>query len=424
MGFIDSLDVANRGLQHLGVDKIATPTEDSKANNEMSFAYDKVRRAELRRNVWRFSVKTAVIRAIDTTTMLIVPALYNAATLYLSGAIVRDANGVYWISNTPNNINNNPGDTDVWDMYFGPLTVSIFDSTTTYSSGELVYEAGADPGSYQVYMSLQNANSDDPKVGTAYDPTATYQTNDVVTSAGSNWRSLIPFNKGITPADGPAAFDIGATYSIAQTVTASDNFIYSSVGNGNIGHDPTTDAGVHWTNTHVANGWSRTPTIITSSTKWRPVAATIQNPHFLYPVGSGPFSQSATRNVFWLPAGFLREAPADPKAGSTSSLGAPGGLPYNDWKLDSSFIVTSDGGPIILRFVADITKVSDMDDMFCEGLACRLAVATCQPLTQSNQLIQTCASEYNRFMGEARLVNAIEEGATEPPLDDYIECRA
>lgn len=424
MPFLDSLDVANRALQHCGAGMITSVTEDSKRNRQVAFAYDKVRRAELQRNTWRFAIKKTVLRAIDTTTMRLVPSLYDATKTYLPGAVVKDINGQYWVSNTPENINNTPGDTAVWDMYFGPLAVSLYSSTQAYFSGELVYKLSATAGAYQVYMSLQNANSDDPGTATAWDATVTYKQDDVVSQSGSQWRSLLPVNLNITPADGPAAFDAGATYSTAQTVTASDNFIYSSVGSGNVGHDPTTDGGVHWTNTNVANGWSRSPTLTPSSIKWLPLVATLANLTFIYPIASGPSSQTTTRNVYRLPAGYLSTAPQFAKAGAVSYLGAPSGLAYTDWEYDGDYIVSADVGPIVLRFVADIVKVTAMDDMFCEGLACRVAEAVCEPLTQSSAKLASIASEYTKFMGEARTKNAIEEGWEDPPVDDYIACRA
>ncbi len=423
MPFLDSLDIANRALQHVGGTQITDVNEDSKNNTEASFAYDKVRRAEMRRNVWRFAVRKAVLRPVDTTTMLLVPDAYSASKTYLPGAIVKDTNGLLWLSMEADNTNNTPGDTDVWEMYFGPLSVSLYDSAESYYAGDLVYKPGSVAGSYAVFMSLQNGNSDTPDVATAYDAAVTYTSDDVVSYGGYQWRSLIPVNLGITPAVGPSLFDSGATYSSAQTVTASDHFIYSSVGSGNIGHDPVTDGGVHWTNTGVANAWARTPTIQVSSIQWRVLDATIKKLSFVYPVGSGPSTQTSTRNVFRLPSGFLREAPQDPKAGSVSYLGAPSGGVYSDWNYEGDFIVSSCVSAIIIRFVADITKVAAMDDMFCEGLACRIATAICEPITQSGSKLQTIASAYKLFMGEARTVNAIETGSVEPPLDDYIACR-
>lgn len=421
--FIVDLDIANSALSKLGQDPILDVTEVSKANRIMAFHYDKLRRPELRRNAWKFAVKRAVLRSIDTTTRHLVAETYDSTKTYLPGAIVKDANNTRWTSDTADNLNNTPGVLDIWAPYFGPTTVSLFDSTVAYYSGEIVYVPGTVAGSYQVYRSLQDANSDVPGTATAYDATVTYQLDDVVSSAGSQWRSIIPVNKGVTPADGPLAWASGTTYSAAQTVTGTDNFIYSSVSGGNIGNNPVTDGGVHWTNTLVANAWSRTPTLLVSSIKWLPIAATLSNAAFLYPVGSGPSSNDASRNAFRLPAGFLRFINQNPKQGAVSVLGAPSNMGYADWEFDSKYLVTTDIGPIVFRFIADVTVVGEMDDMFCEGLACRMAIEGCEELTQSTSKLSTLASAYRQFMTEARLVNAVEIGSEEPPLDDFIECR-
>lgn len=423
MPFLDSLDIANAALQLCGVDQIATPTEDSKANKETAFAYDKLRRPELRRNVWRFSIRKAVLRAVDTDTMILAPTLYDATVMYLPGAIVSDANGMLWTSQEEDNLGNIPGNTNVWDAYFGPLTISPYDTTESYHAGELVYKPGANPGSYTIFQSLENENSTAPDVATAYDAAVTYHGNAIVSHGGFQWRSLIEVNLGITPAVGPAAYDATTVYSIAQTVTASDDFIYTSTTNANLGNNPVTDGGAHWTNTGAANAWAKTPTIPVSAGNWRVILATMTVLTFPYPIGSGPSSQAATLNVYRLPAGFLKMAPQDPKAGSTSALGAPSGRIYDDWNLEGNYLVSSESGPLMVRFAADVTKVQDMDDMFCKGLACAIAAQICEPMTQSGSKLQTIASEYKLFMGEARTVNAIEVGAVEPAQDDYIACR-
>ncbi len=86
-------------------------------------------------------------------------------------------------------------------------------------------------------------------------------------------------------------------------------------------------------------------------------------------------------------------------------------------------MVTPDVGPIMLRFVADMVDVTRMHAMFCEGLGARLALEVCETLTQSSAKVATIAKEYQTFMSEARLVNAIEIGAEEPPEDDWVTCR-
>lgn len=422
MPFLDSLDIANRALQHCGVARIRSVDEVSKNNSETAFAYDTLREPELRRNVWRFSIRKAVLRALDEDTLMLEPHAWDAGTLYLFGALARDTNGVIWQSVVSSNLGNEPGSTTAWEEYFGPLSVARYDATTSYFAGELVYKEAGDPGGFVVFLSLVGSNDDDPATSTAYDATVTYHKDEVVSYGGSMWRSLLSINTGTTPADGPAVFDNTAIYASGDTVTAPDGYIYTSLQNANTGHDPASYP-TWWSNTGVPTAWDRTPTLYTSSKKWLPLFATLKAFPIFYPAGSGPSSDTATRNVFRLPNGWLRRAPRDPKAGSVSFLGAPSGLDYDDHLYEGDYIVSRDVGPIVYRFVANIHDVRRMDPMFCEGLACRVAMGVCEVLTQSTAKLSTIASEYGKFMTEARMVNAIETGSEEPPEDDWITCR-
>lgn len=422
MPFLDSLDIARRVCQHVGCRMIASVDEDSKANDEITEAYDKLRRAELRRNVWRFAIRNVALRAIDTTTLLISPDAWDEDVTYLPGAIVSDDNNTIWQTLTPDNIGNEPNTTTAWDEYFGPLTVSLHDEDLTYFAGELVYMTVGNPGSYVIYMSLVNDNDEVPTTTTPYDATVTYQRDAVVSYTGLQWRSLIELNLGVTPATAPADYAAATIYAAAATAVGSDGYIYSSIAGSNVGHDPVTTSGF-WTNTTVPNAWISTPTLYASNIQWLPLFASAAHLTFLYPIGAGPASQSSSRNVYRLPSGFLKDAPQDPKAGSTSYLGAPSGLMYTDWLLQGDYLVTIEAGPLVFRFVADVTDVRKMDDMFCEGFAGRIALETCEAITQSNQKMTAIGGSYARFMSEARTINAIETGPTEPPEDDFITCR-
>src|SRR3569832_2091131 len=122
MPFRNSVDIANRACQRIGAQRISDTlgfTEDSKNASAMYFAYDKLRRAELRANLWKFSTRKAVLRPVDTTTMIIAPAMWSSTTSYRPGAIVSDAGNTLWISNYPDNLNNAPGNSFFWDLYVG-----------------------------------------------------------------------------------------------------------------------------------------------------------------------------------------------------------------------------------------------------------------------------------------------------------------
>ena len=423
------LDIRNRALQHCGASRIRALNEVGKNNSETAFCYGKLREAELRRNVWTFACRRTMLRAVDANTMLLNTSLWSPSTTYFVGSIAADQYGNLWISRIPNNLANDPLLSVYWEPYFGPLSVALYDSTIAYFVGELVYTTTGN-GLARVYLSLQSDNADNPATATAYDATAVYVKNQVVTYLSVAYMSLIDLNTGNTPSSAPALWDAGTTYGAAATVGGSDGMIYSSVGGGNIGNDPTTDGGVNWTGTGVLNPWTTVFVSGAGSDKWLLIGGTefpngvgLMSLDITYPLGVGPSIQSVSRNIFKLPAGFLREASQNPKAGVTQWLGAPTGIVYNDWVLENGFLLTSDAGPLAYRFVCNVTDVSRMDAMFCEGLAARVALEVCEPLTQSTAKLGAIAKIYDEWMSNARAINAIEQGTEQPPDDDYVTCR-
>ena len=72
---------------------------------------------------------------------------------------------------------------------------------------------------------------------------------------------------------------------------------------------------------------------------------------------------------------------------------------------------------------ADINDVTRIDDMFCEGLAARIARDVCETLTNSTAKHAMIDATYRDVIARARLANAIEVGSEESPEDDFITCR-
>lgn len=316
--FQNSVDIGNRALQHVGATRMTALTDNSKNAAAVSFSYDKLRRAELRRNCWRFSIRKVALRAIDEDTRILIGAAWGSGTTYGVGAVV-SYGGSLW-QTTQSSLGETPGANNTsWDAYGGSLTIQPWDTDSSYYVGELVTNGGS------VYLSLTSSNEDEP-------PAAT-------------WVSL------------------GLVADVSSDLV------------------------------------------------------------ILYPMESGPGSNSTTRNAYRLPNNFLRMAPQGPKEGSTSWLGAPSGLAYSDWDLEGDYIVTADPSLILVRYVADVTRVTRMDPMFCEGLGCRIALEICEELTQSSEKLSNIGAQYKLFMGEARTVNAIETGPIEPPEDSYVTCR-
>lgn len=506
MGFNQPVDIANRALQHCGASRIVTLLDNDKGAAEISQCYDQLREAELRRNVWRFSTKRAVLYPINTgvtgltsptasptapatvtsslPTMQLLPLQeWSATEDYNQGAISVDAFGQLWQSTIPHNINQQPGQPLVqsWEIYFGSLCVAPYDSTVTYYAGDHVYVTNL-LGVTAVYTSLENSNASTPTTGSAWSGTETYAQGTVVEdAAGFFWQSLInlntnmlpgvygmwrsgaPYpagsyvigsdrvlyqalilNTGNNPANGAHPVDwlaigqpgsypiwnINTAYMTGDFIAGSDGQVYQAV-QGNTGHNPVgstynplTPSTNYWLPALVPCPWNPCFSATTGSGSWmRQPDLGVQPINIIYPIGSGPSTQVQTRNVYMLPNGFLREAPQDPKAGSNSFLGAPSGLQYDDWEFEGNFMVTREVRPIVFRFVANTTQVSSMDPMFCEGLAARIAKEVCETLTQSTGKLASITAAYNTVIGDARTVNGIETGPTEPPEDDYISCR-
>ena len=523
VGFQNQIDICNRSLQMCGVSRMITDfTEDTMQAGECAFVYDKLRRAELQRNVWKFSIKKTALRPIDTTTKLISPSLWSASTTYAYGELVTDASGVIWQSRIQDNFNNNPTNASsvtsyAWEVYCGPDTASLYDSTgtTNYYAGEIVYDTPGD-GTYNVYMSLQSGNSQDPRVPSEWSSTVQYSKDQVVglyaawaigttyaagagiaylgnfyislaagnvgnkpstsptkwvvlqtalappyynsltayvigqfvTYLGTNyvciaastgnlptnatyWAaqvgesifvSLIDFNLNNNPSLAPVTWGAGTTYTIGQTVAGSDGYIYSSVGNGNLGNDPTLTSGF-WNDTGVLTPWIPSGAFGVAADQWATLSSALTDLNIIYPIGTGPAYQSYTRNVYRVPVGFIRQAPQDSRAGSVSYMGAPSGLQYTDWTFEGKYITSTNTYPIILRYAGDVTDVSLFDDMFCELLAAHISLMIVDRLTQSTAKMQNIAALYKQFGSEARIINGIELGPTEPPEDDWVQAR-
>lgn len=250
----------------------------------------------------------------------------------------------------------------------------------------------------------------------AYAASTTYGHGAVVTSGGDWWESQVAANVGNTPAPGPYwqhyygadhadTYSATSSYASGELVIGSDNGVYRSLVTANTA-DP------------VAVG-----------TGWLAIGGTTAALTVLYPIGAGPVTSSATKNVFRLPRGFLRRAPTDPKAGSSPYLGGPVNARSEDWLIEGGYIVSQDTGPLLLRYVADITDVSTMDPMFCSALASCIAddiaprVLADASVSDRAQIMAAVRYDYKTTKSEAIQVNGIEVGAIEPYEDDYITVR-
>lgn len=422
---VSSLDIINRSLQMLGRKRIASTSDQNQSAQELSFSYHMIRRYELRRAVWRFSVRKVAIRALNPATQQITFGTWAVATSYVLNDVVTGSDGQTYVSLKAANAGNDPTSTSgFWGVYVGPMQanqyVVAWSGTTTYNQN--MYALGTD--GVQYFSTVANNINNDP------------------TTTPSAWSSL-------------------TTYAAGKFVTGSDAAIYQSVAGGNLNHDPVGDLGVHWTPV-LANidgyfGWEPQTSVNQSNSYYAgelvytlpstvylstisnntlnpttdttgawlsmTTAPTLAPMNFIYPIGTGPSNQEQTRNVFMLPNGFMREAPQDPKAGSNSPLGAPSGVRYADWYFESNYFTSMTPGPILFRFAADVLDPNQFDPMFVEGFAWALAMGNAKALGESEDKEEDAIKHYSQFMSKARTVNAIEKGTEEPAEDDFISCR-
>lgn len=322
-------DIANLALQRCGASRIEPNelwSENTKQAAEVRSCYHAMRQAELRRNVWRFSIRTTILRALDDgNTKKLTFANWSSSASYEINDIVRDSEGTVWIAIDDMSVGEaNPKDKDFtkWERYYGPVTAMEYDDETVYMAGEIVYE--------------------------------------------------------------------GATY-------------YFSVSNNNEDNLPSTDDGTNWKS-------------FSSQPSGRLLA-------FNYPAGAGPASNTQTKNVFMLPAGFMREAPQNPNQGNYMPLGAPAYAADTDWLFENRYFTSVATGPIPFRFAADIEDPTLFDPMFVNGFSCTIAQLVVEPLTQSTSKKAGIGGDYLKFMTEARLVNGIETGSIAPVEDTYITSR-
>lgn len=94
-----------------------------------------------------------------------------------------------------------------------------------------------------------------------------------------------------------------------------------------------------------------------------------------------------------------------------------------DWRIEGLFIVTADAAPLDIRYVARIDDPNFYDPLFVEAFASKLAVETCQEITQSNGKKEGAQRDYDFAINEAKRVGAIEKEAQEFPEDSWLNAR-
>lgn len=447
-----ALDIYNRALQHLGKKRIYSLTDANSPALELGFCYDKMRDAELRRATWRHAIRRAVLRPVDTSTVIFTPATWAATTTYAAGAIVSytpttlniseaGANPVpyYWyVDKAIAGLAANPTP-DVaiyWHRYFGPVTLNPFVAPSTTSSPSAPTTGTSVAGAlsartYSVKVTYitttgETVPSDASSQAVAANSVLTI-TSPVASTGATAYHVYVGLSEDEeTLQTGSAAITIGVGWTEpvtgavigrgqplaptgtllpgfwAQELTLLGTTIYSSLVSNNIDVPPTGN--------------------------WLAQSGTILPATLLYPIGASynTWGTSDPSYTYHLPHGFLRKAPTDPASDIGNYVGAPAGRAPEDWVFEGNYIVSHMSGALMLRFCADVIDVYDFDPLFCEAVAAKLATQVVQMLVDKENwrtVSLTASREYKTAMAEAHRANSVLIGHDADPLTRYILAR-
>lgn len=91
-----------------------------------------------------------------------------------------------------------------------------------------------------------------------------------------------------------------------------------------------------------------------------------------------------------------------------------------DWQIEAGHIVTSDGAPLNIRYLATVTDTAQFDALFDELLAAKLALETVHAVTGSNVKKQDLRLDVREALADARQANSFENDSENPVEDDWI----
>jgi len=93
------------------------------------------------------------------------------------------------------------------------------------------------------------------------------------------------------------------------------------------------------------------------------------------------------------------------------------------WSVEGGRILTNMEAPLKIRYVARVDNYGLYDPLFVEVLACKLALESCETLTQSNTKYQSVAEAYTFAVREAVRQSAIENPPDELPDGSWLDSR-
>lgn len=93
------------------------------------------------------------------------------------------------------------------------------------------------------------------------------------------------------------------------------------------------------------------------------------------------------------------------------------------WSVEDRKILTNLGAPLKVRYVRQVTNSGELDPLFVEAFACKLAYEGCEKITQSNTKKDMLGRDYLKAMKEAIRCDAIESPPDGLPWGSWLDSR-
>jgi hypothetical protein len=118
---------------------------------------------------------------------------------------------------------------------------------------------------------------------------------------------------------------------------------------------------------------------------------------------------------------MVRLIEIDGMVGISANLGGVGNS--NDHSIEGKYIVCNDSGPIFIRYLCAHAAITEMDSLFTEALACRIALEISTEIKQSDANYQKLQQEYGGVVSLAKRADAIETPGEIIPVSDWLLAR-
>jgi hypothetical protein len=91
-----------------------------------------------------------------------------------------------------------------------------------------------------------------------------------------------------------------------------------------------------------------------------------------------------------------------------------------DWAIEGRKILTNSGATLNLRYVADVTDVTQWDAAFYDMVAIAMAIDMCESITNSTSKKTALERAYSEALASAKLANSFEASPADPADDDWL----